>query len=111
MFKDRYILAATTITIIALQVILWPLILKAQDLPTEIVFWYTQTTSQRLAPVAYIWIIPAIALASWLINSLLGWRFYRRYPAITRLLFTISATVAVLATITVIKTILIYIAL
>lgn len=111
MFKDRYILATTTIFIIALQVILWPIILKLPNLPSEIVFWYTLPSSKHLAPVSYIWIIPAIAVACWLLNAIIGWRLYRRYPATTHLLFTVSATVAILAAITVVQTVLIYVSL
>lgn len=108
MFKNRYILAVTTITIIALQAMLWLLILKAKNLPAEVVFWYTLPPSQRLAPVSYVWVIPAIALGCWLINLGLGWRLFRRYPATTKLLATVSAFICILATIAVIKTILIY---
>lgn len=108
MFKDRYILAATTIFIIAIQIILWPIILKLPNLPGQIVFWQTQVGGQRLAPTYYIWIIPATAIICWLINAVLGWKLYRRYPAITHLLFTVSAFIAAMAAITAIRTILIY---
>lgn len=111
MLKDRYILATTTIFIIAIQAALWPIIYKLSSLPGQIVYWQTAVGGQRLAPTYYIWIIPAVAIACWLINAGLGWRLYRRYPAITHLLFTVSAAISIMAAITVIRTILIYVSL
>ena len=108
MFKDRYFLAASTVSLIALQIALWPLILKAKNLPAEVAFWYTQPTASQLAPASYLWIIPASALMCWLINLILGFILYRRYPAITRLLATYSAIISIFAAIAIIKTILIY---
>jgi hypothetical protein len=108
-FKNRYILAATTVTIIALQIMLWLLVLKAPSLPNEVVLWYTLPSTQQLAPASYLWIVPAIALASWLINLLAAWRLFRRFPATSQLLVTVSAGVSILAAIGVVKTVFIYV--
>jgi hypothetical protein len=107
-FKNRYILAATTVSIIALQVMLWLLILKAKSLPSEVVLWYTLPVTQRLAPISYLWLIPATALVSWIINLALGWYLFQRYPATTKLLATVATTICLLGAISIAKTILIY---
>jgi hypothetical protein len=107
-FKNRFILATTTIAIVALQVMLWLLIIKSSSLPEEVVLGYTLPPAQRLAPMPNLWWIPAIAGVAWLLNLGIGWRLYRRYPTITKMLATISAVICILAAITLIKTITIY---
>lgn len=111
MFKDRFILAATTLSLIFLQIMLWLLILRSKDLPSEIAFWYTQPTADRLAPVSFLWIIPAIALICWLVDLILGYWFYKKHLPISRLMATIATSVCLLATIAVVKTLLIYVSI
>jgi hypothetical protein len=108
MFKDRFILAATTVSLVAMQIMLWLLILKSKNLPTEVIFWYTKPVANQLAPVQYVWIMPAIALSCWLINLGLSYWLYQKHSAISRLLSTSAVFICLLTTIAVVKTILIY---
>jgi hypothetical protein len=111
MFKDRYILASTTLSLIFLQIMLWLLILRSKDLPSEVAFWYTQPTTDRLAPVSFLWIIPAIALICWLVDLIFGYWLYKKHLPLSRLMATISTSVCFLAAIAVVKTVLIYVSL
>ena len=108
MFKDKFILATTTITLIAIQLMLWLLIIKSKKLPQEVILWYTQPVSHQLAPVAYLWTIPVAALACWLVNIGLSYWLFQKHTPISRLLNTAATFICLLAAIAVIKTILIY---
>lgn len=80
-------------------------------MPSEVVLGYTLPPAERLAPVSNLWLIPAIAGIAWLINLAIGWRLFRRYPIISKMLNTISTVVCILAAITLIKTVSIYISI
>jgi hypothetical protein len=108
MFKDRYILLFITVTLIALQAALWPLVLKISDLPNEVALWYTQPPINRLAPTAYLWIIPGVAAACFAVNTIIAFFIYRRFSATAQLLVILSALIGILAAFSVINTILIY---
>ena len=108
MLKDRFILLAITISIIALQVALWPIILKLADLPDEVAFWYTLPPAGRLAPANYLWFIPGIAATSLMINLVLGFFLYRKHPSTSQTLAAVAALVSILAAIAIVKTFLIY---
>lgn len=108
MFKDRYLLLFITIALIALQVALWPLVLKIGELPNESALWYTQPPIDRLAPTEFLWIIPGVAAGCLVVNVILGSVLYRRFPATAQLLAALSALIGILAAFSVLNTILIY---
>lgn len=108
MLKDRYILLFITVAIVALQVALWPLVLKINDLPNEVALWHTQPPINQLAPTESLWIIPGVAAACFTLNTIIAFILYRRFPTTAQLLTAISALVGILAAFSVINTILIY---
>lgn len=108
MFRNRYILLFTTVSILFIQVALWPLLLKINDLPNEVALWYTQPPIDRLAPAEYLWLIPGSATAGFIINTIIAFFVYRRFPETSLLLSAFSALICILAAFSVINTILIY---
>lgn len=108
MLKDRFILATITIALVALQLAIWPVLLKISELPEDVIFWHTLPPAGRLAPAEQLWLIPGVAAIFMIINIAGAYFFYRRSPLISQTLTAITALVSILAATTIIKTILIY---
>jgi hypothetical protein len=108
MLRDRFIQITATLALVAVQLGVWPLLLKANQLPAEVPFWYTLPPSQRLAPLSYLWSIPLIVTCLALGNLLAAKLIYQRFAHVARLLVATSALVCFMGSYGVIKTILIY---
>jgi hypothetical protein len=108
MLKDRLIQITSTLSLIAIQATIWPLILHTKDLPNQVPLWYVLPSASRLAPISYFWYIPILACFFWLSNTAIAYLLYRRNPRLAQGLTCISVAITCMAAITILKTVSIY---
>jgi len=77
-FKNRFFILATIISLIFIQLMTWIIFLNRQVLPPEIpLFYYHPWGKDQLAPASQIWILPAVSGGIFAVNTVIAWLIYK----------------------------------
>ena len=99
MLRERLVLANATFNLVAIPAMFWLIYLNLSRFPPQIpLFYIYNSPSDILTPIDNLWLLPAIATASFFINLGLGKLIYKRDPLLTKLILITSSLLSLLLT-------------
>lgn len=98
MLRNRFVLLNVTLALVLIQVMVWVLLLKHNQLPKLVPLFYLQAWGEKqLATSRELWWLPGLSILFLAVNLTLAYYFYRRQRLLAQLLILTTVLLSLLA--------------